>query len=150
MPKPILRYVLAFLLHLLIIPPAVADQHEPWWHGSFLSEYLSEDLIKQGHARPFNCRDTESTPLKITADEISGYGFQCVITNVPKIPDYEIVIIKSDCDAWSEDEQLPSYKDERMFLLLEPLGRMLEYHRGIIGDYHLPFTIELSACEWRD
>lgn len=150
MPNRSQKFSLALSLQLLVIPAAIAAQDDPWWHGSFVNGHFTEILIKQGHARPFNCRDAETRPLEITVDEISDHGSDCRITNLTKIPDYEIVIIKSDCEAWSEDEQLPSFKDERMFLLLEPTGRMLEYRRDIIGDHHLPHTIEWSACERRD
>ncbi|MCR9139472.1 MAG: hypothetical protein NXI27_25955 [Alphaproteobacteria bacterium] len=150
MPKYDLRHTLALSLPLIVFPVAAAAQDEPWWHGSFVGEYTTEILINQGHARPFNCEDSEIRPLTITANEISGHGFRCDITKITKIPDYEIVIINSDCEAWDHDAQLPPFKGQRMFLNLEPAGRILAYRRGKIGDRHLPFTTEYSACEWPD
>lgn len=150
MPQRSLRHSLAFLLPLTVYSVASVAEEKPWWHGSFVGEYTTEILIKQGHARPFNCRDSEFTPLTITVDEISDRGFSCDITKITKIPNYEIVIINSDCEGWDHDGPAPPFKSERMFLNLEQTGRMLAYHRGRVGDHHLPYTIEFSACEWRD
>ncbi len=137
------------MLIMLALAPSVGAAKE-WWQGSFVKEYDTQTLIKEGHARPFNCRDAAAGPKTITAETINTRNIKCKIKEVIKIPNYEVVIIKSICEGWEDGVKYPPYIGEEMFLRLEPEGRILAYHKGRIGEYHLPYTDELSACEWRD
>lgn len=143
--------MLAISLAVLLYSPAVSGQEDAWWHGTFVTEYDAKALIKEGHARPFNCNDAQHGLTTIDEKTIARSGrSKCKIENITKIRDYEVIIIDSYCKRWEEELILPSSEGVDMLLRLEPEGRMLSYHSGKVGKYHLPFVIELSACEWRE
>lgn len=147
------RYILSISLTLLFFLLPASAQADEWWYGDFVNQHDAERLIKEGHARPFNCMDAKHGPKTYDAIGSRTDGHECKTLKVVKIPDYEVIILHKLCESFpdeGETQRGAPFKSMEMLLRLEQTGRILAYHRGRIGRHHLPYTNEMSACEWRD
>jgi hypothetical protein len=139
---------ISFALLIALVPAgALADE---WWYGSYVSEYDTETLLKQGHSRPFDCEKADHGPRTYDSRGSRTRQSECKYTKVTKIPGYEVVILESMCERWVDDMKYPPAAGTEMLLRLEPEGRVLAYHPYKIGRHHLPSTNEMSACRESD